>query len=980
MEVAGVGLAVPGVVKELLNILNDLGDDVDNVIEPNKKRYKLILETLALIASVFANVEQLKKSYGISQIAKDADVEVEGEVQLSVGNLPPTSRSSATLPLLSTLRRLRSGIKSRKAKGDVPVPRQINVYALPDTSTKAASLASTRTLALRTPSGNVPNIPNEAELSSHFPDIEEFTNEMLIKANEYQKTISTLKRYKWAYTSGEKPTRLVNDLKKYVEHLYSLTKYPLERLKHAPMRGLPAPFYEFNVGKQLPHSPMPNFCGREDVLREMESHLTVPVTRKGSICKRAGIILHGMGGIGKTQIALEYISRSKSYSAVFWVDATDQSTINESGIRNLQTLVAHYATKHNGEHRITEAAADLRIPGQVKADGTLTDKVAKDPWFPVKQWLAREDNLEWCLVVDGVNIRKDVEAMQELLPPCSHGHIIVTSRIRIYNAGYELIDIPLMDRDSCLSLLIGAKAESVQKESKSFTYFIPPTTAYNILRLVRDAAETIAKNLGYLPLALYQVTAYVTKYAANLIEYLDRLTRNKPGYIGGKFSQYENGVISCWQLSVQALMESMPHSIDLLRLCSFLGPGGVSKELLYRGLSVMEYFNNDKSQLEDSLNELVQYAMMKRISTKDYSKESSEDIMYWIHPLVRDWFQETYLDGESFVLEKDLKQLHKLRTDGALKATILIGCSLKTSPDTREACDWGFERRNMTHIALCLDTYVKGLDFEVNEAVATREVALALANFGRLKFCWGEYFESSEMLKLSIRLYERLLPAQTTREVEKELLLAKQYLSSVYINRDRLDSDPEDVEKLLDELLSRQRQLLEPTDADLLWTEALKARNLAFRGRDDEALDQYTQCVEKTRKYLDPGHPVNLSTIHSLAVYYDEKGESINAEKMYRESLELDLKYRGPNHQDTLIAFNNIAIFRRLNGDFEGQLECLKRAAEGSEATFGLAQWDTISAMRRLEDWYRQADQHVEADVVRAKIEEGERVLGNAIG
>ena len=109
---------------------------------------------------------------------------------------------------------------------------------------------------------------------------------------------------------------------------------------------------------------------------------------------------------------------------------------------------------------------------------------------------------------------------------------------------------------------------------------------------MREAAEKVADILGYLPLALSQAVAYVAKKALNFVQYLERLRKNLTQFVGKAYSKYTDGVFSCWTLSVQALMESNPHAIDLLRLCSFLSPDGVSEELLYRGVGAIEWAQN----------------------------------------------------------------------------------------------------------------------------------------------------------------------------------------------------------------------------------------------------------------------------------------------------------------------------------------------------------------------------------------------------
>jgi hypothetical protein len=63
-------------------------------------------------------------------------------------------------------------------------------------------------------------------------------------------------------------------------------------------------------------------------------------------------------------------------------------------------------------------------------------------------------------------------------------------------------------------------------------------------------------------------------------------------FLSAPFPPYTDGVFSCWKMSIQALIESNPNAIDLLRLCSFLSPDGISYDLLYRGLNAMKWLNN----------------------------------------------------------------------------------------------------------------------------------------------------------------------------------------------------------------------------------------------------------------------------------------------------------------------------------------------------------------------------------------------------
>jgi hypothetical protein len=81
-----------------------------------------------------------------------------------------------------------------------------------------------------------------------------------------------------------------------------------------------------------------------------------------------------MGGVGKSQIAIEYAYRNAAkYSSVYWVDATNERTLATSGQRILKTLVNHYAKRYPGEVDFPQIAIDLGVPGQIDREGKLTD-------------------------------------------------------------------------------------------------------------------------------------------------------------------------------------------------------------------------------------------------------------------------------------------------------------------------------------------------------------------------------------------------------------------------------------------------------------------------------------------------------------------------------------------------------------------------------------------------------------------------------
>ncbi|KAF2788218.1 hypothetical protein K505DRAFT_315276 [Melanomma pulvis-pyrius CBS 109.77] len=971
LEIAGLAVAVPALVAQLVQIskagydlfqnardvptnvqtqlysmnvsrvqLEDWDQELSRckggltaVIDPVSLRYRLVLETLILIAGVFSEVRQLEEKYGISCVVEnDPDVERVGPVE-EVPARKERRFSRATTKMKNYLSKSKLASENIHPTSEKPLA-----------STTLSTLAETSLAP--TSDWYVAKPLDEIDLDSQIHGIDEYVQQMGAKAAEYQRTIPELRKYQWAYSSGEKLRLLIVDLETYISKLQVLTKVPFSRLNTV----VPVPFDEFVVESNLPFARLENFSGREDILEDVKICLSSTSSEKGRLCKRGVVVLQGMGGIGKSQIALEYLYRNiEDYTAVFWIDATNPSTVEESGRGIMGGLIAHYAKKHRGGLNFADIAIDLGIPGQITNEGFLSDQAASAAWTSVRKWLTRDGNSGWCLVIDGFNIERDTERMQGLLPSSAYGHIIATSRVSV--PGYKCIDIPVLDKESGLKLLLNDQTEADKPK-------------------LQRKAEQIADLLGYLPLALAQAAAFVKKMALSLTIFLERLRADLTRYVSSPFPPYKAGVYSCWELSITALMESTPHAFDLLRVCSFLSPDGISRELLYRGLAVMDWFQNDESRLDDALDNLVMYALMKR----RYSNTDKGD-MFSIHPVIQRLAQQTDIEGSVVVLVTALEKQERLRKATELKAISVVGYGLKVLD--REAYEWVYERRNMGHISLCLDKYLIDCDQELQDGIADAKLAKALKQFSGLKLNWGFYPESERIAKRSIEIYERALLAGRDSILEAELLMAKQGLLDLWVIR-RTSSNMTEIGILIDEVLSRQSAILRPDHTHLLWTQALKAQHYSNSGRKLEAVQLFGECVEKNRKALQPGDAVNIGTISSLALVYDELGMYEEAAELYQTSLELYWTHRGMNHMHTHVSLGNIALFKAERGDHEAALTYFKLLAEGCESTYGLANPETIEALMCMAFFYRQTGCKEEADRLDKEIAKAKKILDTA--
>ena len=315
------------------------------------------------------------------------------------------------------------------------------------------------------------------------------------------------------------------------------TQYNAEHLTINVMSSFPAP--RPGLMWSVPYGRNPLFTGREDILQQVHHALT---TSKNAALTQA---ITGLGGIGKTQTALEYAYRyHQDYDAIFWMRASSREELAEDFTqisRVLQLLEQH----EQDQQRIVTA---------------------------VKHWF--QSNTNWLLIVDNAD---ELSMVKEYLPTHPGGHILLTTRaqaVRSLASKIELTTLP--PEESVLFLL---RRAGLLKQEEASLERVAPTTF--------TATQAIAKALGYLPLALDQAGAYIEETEISLTEYLTLYQQQRKALLArrGGIAQTHAPVATTWSLAFEQLAISHPATIDLMRLCAFLAPDAIAEEMLTQGAS-----------------------------------------------------------------------------------------------------------------------------------------------------------------------------------------------------------------------------------------------------------------------------------------------------------------------------------------------------------------------------------------------------------
>jgi len=212
---------------------------------------------------------------------------------------------------------------------------------------------------------------------------------------------------------------------KYEEIEHTLTVYFLEG-------------DSFHVQFQLTGLPVAgHFVDRKAEIEEMEEHLLATKAQDG----RKILIFHGLGGVGKTQLAIAYARKHQhTYSAIVWVNGYSRDTV-------LQSLVAF--GRHAGVSGASDSTASMtqQAPDmEAEADAML-------------RWLALEKNRRWLMIFD--NVDRDIQSDDDIqaydvtsfVPPADHGSILITTRLPSLGEIGKSTEITRLQPDQAVELL-----------------------------------------------------------------------------------------------------------------------------------------------------------------------------------------------------------------------------------------------------------------------------------------------------------------------------------------------------------------------------------------------------------------------------------------------------------------------------------------------------------------------------------------------
>ncbi|NGY65940.1 TIR domain-containing protein [Lentzea sp. NEAU-D13] len=302
----------------------------------------------------------------------------------------------------------------------------------------------------------------------------------------------------------------------------------------------------------------PDFVGRKQLLDQLRQRLLEP-----GATATLPEALHGMGGVGKTQMVVEYIYQHASeYDVVWWISAEQPAQITSS---------------------LVELAKRLGVPESTSADTAIP---------AVLEALRRGEppHSRWILVFDNADRTETVRPFI----PAGNGHVVITSRDSTWAGVARAVEVDLFSRAESKQLL--------SRRSGALT----------------DAdADRLAEALGDLPLAIEQAAAWRDQTGMQAEEYLTLLDQNRTELLEtGTSSNDQLPVAAAWNVPLNRLKREHRAALQLLQVCAFFGPEPISRNLFSGvcGAPVPEALAealSDPIKLHRAVKEISRYSLAK---------------------------------------------------------------------------------------------------------------------------------------------------------------------------------------------------------------------------------------------------------------------------------------------------------------------------------------------------------------------------------
>jgi tetratricopeptide (TPR) repeat protein len=577
------------------------------------------------------------------------------------------------------------------------------------------------------------------------------------------------------------------------------------------------------------------FIGRRQELERLRTALEQGGT--AAITPTQAIV--GLGGIGKSSLALAYAyAHLADYALIRWLRAEESATV-----------AADFAAM----------AGPLGLPTDMPDQAALIQAVRE-------RLEARSD---WLLVFDNA---AEPSTLIPCLPQAGHGHVLITSRYRGFEQVASELKLDLLPEDDAVALLLGGTEAGAAE---------------------RLEAAALAKDLGYLPLALAQAGAYVRSTGRRLGDYRALLATRRTDLLQrGAPKDAKLPVLLTWGPSLEAAAKECSAARPLLELLAFFAADPLPRTVLVAAPDALPEPLRDPLALDDAVTALGRFSLV-----------TAAQGMLTVHRLV----QAVTRDGLEMATA----------TARAEAAVRLVNAALPWP--SWEHTNWPAIGMLLPHAMATAEAAERlGADLETAANVLN---AIALYHWSR-----AVWVEAEPLYQRAIAIGEKVLGPE-----HPDLAAWLNNLAELY----RATGRYAEAEPLYQRAIAIDEKALGPEHPDL----ATDLNNLAnlYRatGRYAEAEPLFQRALAISEKVLGPEHPDLAARLNNLAELYRATGRYAEAEPLLQRAIAIGEKTLGPEHPELADRLSNLAVLYRETGRYAEAEPLLQRALAIDEKALG---------------------------------------------
>ncbi|KAL4869611.1 hypothetical protein BDV12DRAFT_196239 [Aspergillus spectabilis] len=652
--------------------------------------------------------------------------------------------------------------------------------------------------------------------------------------------------------------------------------------------------------KSLSNIPFPRnlqFTGRNREIERLERAMAVPNGPK----KKAIV---GLGGIGKTQIALELAFRAMERDpdhTIFWIPCTSIENIDKSYVDIAREL---------GEEDVNPVNARELVHTHISGRAT-----------------------KWLLVLDNLDDWDIWEAIKDGLPESSHGYVLATTRSNIVAyqvAYYDLMPIRKPEKEDAIDMLRRKLTNA---------------------DLLKDERTTIAllEQLAYLPLAISQAAAYLDQRPGlTLSDYLDLLAQHEGEIVkllsrdfteNGRYEDAHNPIITTWLISFEQILKVNPAAADYLRLMACVSRDNIPPDFLPPLASKME-----------SLEALGLLSAFSFITT--HSETRSLSMHRLVHLATRNWMRENeqfdeYLHKAAGRLEEIFPDSTDVRNRQLWRKYLPHVISLVNEEEFSDkpeylglswnaaqclSTDGRYDEAQELFTGILKIQRQENGDLDPSTIHTMAYVASTYNNQGQLE-------KAAEVGTQALAASQRALPAD-----DGDTLLITAILSAIYKAQGRwTEAEPLDIS-----VVEGHKRSFGPKHLDTLTCMGILGVTYRMLGKEKEEEYIGLYILKTCQEEFGPSSSEALGRKKSLASIYKRQSRLTEAKELLSQVMEVGKQHLGSGHPLVLSATLELAQLHMGLKDFEQAEELATRVVDQSTEVLGPRHPDTLSAMSTL--------------------------------